>query len=120
VIGIRKYPLLLVLAGIMLFFLAPVSAETQLGTSTIVADDFCGATPPAEIVCPKTRAAQCLCALEPQTNSVESEVILPLSEATRKPAPKRKRTSYRLLEPFSWSLSLLTFEDSVATPPPRF
>ena len=116
---IRRYSLVLALAGLFLCLWSPISAQTHTETGAVQADEFCGATPPPEIVCPETRASVCLCVMRSKTTNVESEFNPPLTEVEKKPAPRRKRTSYRLLPSFSWTMSLATFEESVPTPPPR-
>lgn len=116
---IRRYSFVLVLAAVFVCLCSPVSAEPDTETGAVQDDQFCGATPPQQIVCPETRASLCLCAMSSKTTNVETEFHPPLTEVEKQPVPRRKRTSYRLLPSLSWTLSLATFDESVPTPPPR-
>lgn len=97
------------------------SAAEVSSTSENVAmtSEFCGSgKPPVELRCPKTSALKCYCSMSAKEAPVEFQLANALESVTRIRLPKANRRSHLLVEP-SWSLSLVTHEDSVPTPPPR-
>lgn len=113
----------IVLLALSLLALLGSSASAAEVSSTpknaAVTSDFCGpGKPPVELRCPKTSAIKCYCSMSAKEAPVEFQLANALESVTRIRLPKANRRPRLLLEP-RWSLSFLTYEDSVPTPPPR-
>lgn len=114
------------LLALLLLLVSAASADTTLSveglstqSATISNSDFCGSTPPAAILCPKTSARLCLCSMGGKSPEVQHELSLAQETITRIRIVKIKPKA-RVLPQAAPTVSLLNFVALIPTPPPRF
>lgn len=111
---LRRHILLLALLWLMAS--AAALAQEPVGA----ADDFCA--PPrsqSQLRCPKTSAKICLCSLSGKAAQAEAHLEEVSQTVTRVKLPRANRRC-RVLPQAEYAPTLITFTDSVPTPPPRF